>query len=166
MTGLEKEAECLFCKFISHKVPTRIFWEDANHLAFLSIYPNTPGVSVVVPKKHLSSYAFEQSDKDLCELIIASKKVSKILDESLNGVGRSGLILEGFGINHLHAKLFPLHGTEAAAANWQPIKSSINTFMPSYVGYISSHDCNLSSSEDIDEVYKTLLTHPDAKKET
>ena len=41
---------------------------------------------------------------------------------ALKNVGRTGLILEGFGVDHLHAKLFPMHGTKLK--RWKPILSS------------------------------------------
>ncbi len=47
----------------------------------------------------------------LCDLVIAAKKTAQLLDEALKGVARTGMILEGYGVDHLHAKLFPMHGT-------------------------------------------------------
>jgi diadenosine tetraphosphate (Ap4A) HIT family hydrolase len=77
------------------------------HLAFLSIFPNTPGFSVVTTKQHHPSYAFAGSDEALTKLMLASKQVGLLLDQALSGVARTGLILEGFGVDHLHAKLVP-----------------------------------------------------------
>ena len=42
--------DCLFCKIASGEVSCHKIWEDENHLAFLSVYPNTEGVSVVITK--------------------------------------------------------------------------------------------------------------------
>lgn len=81
------------------------------HIAFLSIFPNTVGATVVIPKKHYSSYAFAQDDAPLAELVIASKKIARILDDTLEDVGRTAMVFEGYGVDHLHAKLFPMHGT-------------------------------------------------------
>ena len=71
---------CVFCKIIKGELPSHKIWEDKKHLAFLSIFPNTEGYTVVVTKKHYSSYAFDQNDKVLTELMLASKKVAKLLD--------------------------------------------------------------------------------------
>lgn len=131
--------ECIFCKMISGDLPMHLIWEDASHAAFLSIYPNTPGFSVVVPKQHFSSYAFAQSDEVLSALIIAAKKVALLIDRTFADVGRTGLILEGYGVDHLHAKLIPMHGT-GDSSNFRPISSNVNKFFSRYEGYISSHD--------------------------
>ncbi|MBI4037456.1 HIT family protein [Candidatus Curtissbacteria bacterium] len=128
---------CVFCEIVNGSSPANIVWEDTNHMAFLSIFPNTDGFTVVITKKHYSSYYFDHPDKILNGLILASKKVAGKIDKAFDGVGRTGLILEGFGVDHLHAKLFPMHGTKGS---WQKKSSNINKFFQKYEGYISSHD--------------------------
>jgi len=116
-------AECIFCKIVRGEVPCYKIWEDEKYLAFLSIFPNTEGFSVVITKKHYPSYAFNLPDKVLTDLVIASKKVAKLLDSKLDDVGRTGMIFEGFGVDHVHSKLFPMHGTKMK--EWKPLKSNI-----------------------------------------
>ena len=67
------------------------------------------------------------------------RKLEKLIDRKLDGVGRTGLIFEGFGVDHVHAKLFPMHGT-GNLDNWKEIKSNVKTTFSQYDGYISSHD--------------------------
>lgn len=50
---------CIFCQIVEGKAPCHKVWEDEHHLAFLSIFPNTDGFTVVIPKKHYPSYAFD-----------------------------------------------------------------------------------------------------------
>ncbi len=130
--------DCIFCKIVNGESPCHKIWEDKKHLAFLSIFPNTEGFSVVIPKKHYSSYAFNLPDKILSELVIASKNVAKLIDKSFTDVGRTGMIFEGFGVDHVHAKLFPMHGTKIK--EWKPLKSNIDKYFEKYEGHISSHD--------------------------
>lgn len=129
---------CIFCKIVRGELPAHKIWEDKKHLAFLSIFPNTEGFSVVMPKKHYGSYAFDATDKVLADLAKASKKVGKLLDRKLKDVGRTGMIFEGYGVDHLHAKLFPMHGSKAKG--WKPQASKVNKYFQKYEGYISSHD--------------------------
>ncbi len=129
---------CIFCEIVNGKAPAHVLWEDKKHLAFLSIFPNTEGFSVVITKEHFPSYAFQCTDEVLSGLIIAAKKVAQLLDAKLEDVGRTGMILEGFGVDHLHAKLFPMHGTKMA--NWKPIHADHPVYFKQYEGYISSHD--------------------------
>ena len=51
--------DCIFCKIVNGEVPCHKVWEDEKHLAFLTIFPNTEGVTVVIPKKHYPSYVFD-----------------------------------------------------------------------------------------------------------
>jgi hypothetical protein len=39
---------CIFCNIVNGEAPCHKIWEDAKHLAFLSIFPNTQGFSVVI----------------------------------------------------------------------------------------------------------------------
>lgn len=130
--------DCIFCKIVAGEAPCHKIWEDENHLAFLSIFPNTEGFSVVVTKKHYSSYVFDLPENVLKNLVLAAKKTAKLLDAKLGDVGRTGLIFEGFGVDHIHAKLFPMHGTKDES--WQARHSNINKYFEKYEGYVSSHD--------------------------
>lgn len=87
---------CVFCEIVAGKSPCHKIWEDDEHLAFLSIFPNTKGFSVVIPKKHYASYAFDQDDAVLSKLTLATKKVALLLDKALDGVARTGMFYEGF----------------------------------------------------------------------
>jgi histidine triad (HIT) family protein len=140
--------ECIFCQIVRGEAPCHKIWEDENHLAFLSIFPNTLGFSVVITKKHYPSYAFQLPDEVLQGLIIAVKKVALLLDEKLEDVGRTGMIFEGFGVDHVHAKLFPMHGT-AGMTEWRQLKSNQDKYFETYEGYISSHDYRRADDQEL-----------------
>ena len=131
--------DCIFCKIVRGEIPSHKIWEDKNHLALLTIFPNTEGFSIVIQKKHYPSYLFDLPDKVITDLILAAKKVAKLLDSKLEDVGRTGMIFEGFGVDHIHAKLFPMHGT-LDMKEWKPLKSNVDKYFKKYEGYISSHD--------------------------
>ncbi len=141
--------DCIFCKMVIGNEPHHKIWEDEKHMAFLSIYPNTEGFTVVMPKKHYPSYAFENSDKVLSEFIIATKKIALLLDKSFDDVGRTGMFFEGFGVDHLHAKLFPMHGT-ANMEKWHPIDSDVKDMVfDKYPGYLSSNNGPRANDGDL-----------------
>jgi diadenosine tetraphosphate (Ap4A) HIT family hydrolase len=146
--------DCIFCKIVSGEAPCHKIWEDEKHLAFLSIFPNTLGFSVVIPKQHYTSYAFDLPEDVLMELMIATKKVGKLLDSKLDDVGRTGMIFEGFGVDHVHAKLFPMHGTNIT--EWKPLKSNVEKYFEKYEGYISSHDYKRADDEMLAALAKTI----------
>lgn len=146
--------DCIFCKIVKGEAPAHKIWEDDKHLAFLSIFPNTEGFSVVVTKEHYPSYAFDLPDEVLVGLVSATKQVAKLLDSKLEDVGRTGMIFEGFGVDHVHAKLFPMHGTKMP--EWRPSKSNIDKYFEKYEGYISSHDYEKADDEKLCQLVKKI----------
>ena len=133
--------DCIFCKIVKGEASAHTIWENEKYLAFLSIFPNTLGTAVVISKAHYGSYAFDLPDEILTELVSATKKVARLLDSKLEDVGRTAMVFEGYGIDHVHAKLFPMHGT-ADTKEGKPIESEVNKYFDQYEGYISSHDYN------------------------
>jgi diadenosine tetraphosphate (Ap4A) HIT family hydrolase len=102
----------------------------------------------VIPKVHFASYAFELPDEVLSRLTIAAKRVGRLLDSKLAGVARTGMIFEGYGVDHVHAKLFPMHGT-GNDSSFRPIHSKVDKFFTTYEGYISSHDWNRADDVEL-----------------
>ncbi|MDO8241250.1 MAG: HIT family protein [Candidatus Moranbacteria bacterium] len=147
-------SDCIFCKIVAGEIPSHKIWEDDLHLAFLSIFPNTEGFSVVVTKAHHPSYAFDAPEEVLQGLVGAAKKVGKLLDEKLPDVGRTGLMFEGFGVDHLHAKLFPMHGTKTD--EWRKHASNVEKYFETYEGYMSSHDYKRADDEKLAELTKKI----------
>jgi diadenosine tetraphosphate (Ap4A) HIT family hydrolase len=146
--------DCIFCKIVKGEAPAHKIWEDEKHLAFLSIFPNTEGFSVVIIKEHYSSYAFDLPEDALVGLVKAAKKVGKLLDAKLEDVGRTGMIFEGFGVDHIHAKLFPMHGTKTS--EWKPVKSDVKKYFKKYEGYISSHDYERADDKKLAELAERI----------
>lgn len=148
---------CVFCKIVKGELPCHKIWEDEKHMAFLSIYPNTPGFSVVITKEHKPSYAFDNDDETLAGLTIATKKVARLLDGSFDDVGRTGMFYEGFGVDHLHSKLFPMHGI-GKLKEWRAVESDskINTFFDKYPGYLPSNDSKRADDAELSKIADTI----------
>lgn len=142
--------DCIFCQIVEGKAPAHKIWEDENHIAFLSIFPNTEGFTVLASKKHLPSYFAENEDGVLTDFILAAKKVAKLIDSGFEDVGRTGLMFEGFGVDHLHAKFFPMHGTKAE--NWEAHNSDVEKVFKTYEGYISSHNGPRATDEELERI--------------
>lgn len=138
---------CIFCKIIKNELPHHLIDSNDNFMAFLTIFPNTLGATVVIPKQHYSSYAFDLDDDVLSDLVLYSKKVAKKLDSFFDDVGRTAMVFEGFGVDHVHAKLFPMHGTKQVHENWQAVNSNVDKYFKQYEGYISSHDFQRADDE-------------------
>lgn len=125
---------CIFCKIVSGQIPAVKIWEDDKFLAVLDVFPNTKGMTLVMPKKHYDSYVFDMPDDIYCEFFKTAKKVVKILETGLD-VKRVALVMEGMGINHAHLKLYPLFGLEEKfKETWAKDK----VYFDNYQGYIST----------------------------
>ncbi len=99
---------CIFCKIIKGELPCYKVWEDEKHLAFLTIKPQKKGHTLVIPRNH-SDYFFDLEDKDLADIVIACKKVSRALKKAFKpSSGKISMLLMGQGVPHVHVHLFPL----------------------------------------------------------
>ena len=102
---------CIFCKIINGEIPSIKIWEDEKHLAILDVNPINPGHTLVLLKKH-EDYIFDLDDKEYQSLMLAVKKIAKIIKSKLNPK-RVGIAVEGFLVPHVHVHLVPInHGNE------------------------------------------------------
>jgi len=106
MTNKNNE-NCIFCKIINGEIPAVKIWENEKYLVTLDRSPIKPGHSLLMPKKH-TDYIFDLSNKDYSELMLTAKKIAKILKAKLNPK-RVGVVVEGFGVPHVHVHLVPLN---------------------------------------------------------
>jgi histidine triad (HIT) family protein len=135
----------IFDEIIEGNVPSWKVWEDEQYLAFLTPFPNTPGLTVVIPKKNPGDYVFAMDDVEIAGLMAATKKVARLLEEAL-GVQRVGLVFEGEGVAHVHAKLYPMHGDPSNAA------AKHQEFYPEYAGYISTVEGPRMDDDQLSEI--------------
>lgn len=67
----------LFACIIRGELPQWRVWEDKAYVAFLTPFGNTPGFTVVVPRKHLGSDIFGLEDTEYIGIIQAAYKVAQ-----------------------------------------------------------------------------------------
>ncbi|KAM9770458.1 uncharacterized protein ACNS7B_010104 isoform 2-T2 [Menidia menidia] len=127
-------------------------WEDKRHVAFLTPFPNSPGFTVVVPRSPLTSDIFRLERGDYEGLVLATRKVSHLLEEGLGAWG-VGLIFEGFEIDYAHAKLIPLC-LSSSETEGDSTKPPCSQFHSTYPGYVTSEDGPEANSESL----KRMLT--------
>lgn len=138
---------CIFCKIVKGEIPCAKVWEDENYLAFLDINPNTKGMTLVIPKEHHDSYFFDMPADKQSEFLAAANKVARMLEKYFK-ISRVALVMEGMGVNHVHLKLYPLHGvTDKFVEMW----ASEKKFFEKYEGYISTQ---LGPQADMEELKK------------
>jgi len=98
---------CIFCKIIKKEIPSNIVWEDGSYIAFLDQNPLRSGHTLVLPKKH-TDYIFDLNDGEYAELMLQVKNIAKKLKIALRPK-RVGMIVEGFGVDHVHVHLIPIN---------------------------------------------------------
>lgn len=126
--------DCLFCKIVKKEIPCYKVYEDKEFLAFLDIYPNMIGMTLIIPKKHYSSDAFDMPKDMYIKFMLVAKKIAKLLEKKLD-VKRVAMVMEGMGIDHAHIKLYPLHGLkDKFVETW----TSKKVFFKKYKGYITT----------------------------
>ena len=139
---------CIFCKIVKGEIASVKVWEDKKHIAILDTNPNTKGMTLVIPKKHFDSDATDMPEKEYIDLMVAAKKLAKILEKKLN-VKRAAIVMEGLGINHVHIKLYPIYGLdEKFKETW----ASEKVYFEKYKGYISTQLGPQKSIEEFIEV--------------
>lgn len=126
-------------------------WEDNEHVAFLTPLPNTPGLTVLVPRKPLTSDIFRMNESDYTVLIEAIRKVAHLLQDAMNARGVA-IIFEGFEIDYAHAKLIPL----VPQTNALKAPAVAPQFCPTYTGYVTSVDGPPANEEDLLEIHSKI----------
>ena len=149
----KQETDCIICKIIKGEIPSVKIWEDRKHIAILDKFPNTQGMTLVIPKKHYSSYVFEMKNQPYSSLMKASKKVANLLDKKLN-VKRTAMIMEGLGINHPHIKLYPIYGLNE---KFEEIWADKKVYFEKYEGYITSQQGPEKSIEELKKVASKII---------
>lgn len=141
----------IFDAIIDGTTPSRKVWEDEQYLAFLTPFGNTPGATVVIPKKNPGDYVFDTDDEIIAGLMSAAKKAAKILEKAL-GVIRIAAVFEGEAVPHLHVKLYPMHEFDGDRSKF-PKQSA---FFPVYPGYISTAEGRFMNDTQLDDIYHKI----------
>ncbi|MFA5776979.1 MAG: HIT family protein [Parcubacteria group bacterium] len=148
-------ANCIFCKIIKGEIPSVKIWEDKNFLAILDLYPNTKGMTLVMPKKHYDSEVFEINDKIYSDFFLATKKVANILKKGLR-VNRVAMVMEGMGVNHAHIKLYPLHGV---GTKFNAVWAGKKVFLKKYPGYLTTQIGPQAGIKELQKIAKQIKSN-------
>lgn len=152
--------DCLFCKIISGEEPSVKIWEDENFVAVLDLFPNAKGNAFIMPKKHYDSYVFDMPEDVYSQLMLAARKVAKLLEKGLK-VKRVAMVMEGMGINHAHVKFYPIHGVDE---KFKEIWGDEKVYFENYKGYITTQIGEKASFEELKSVAAEIKKNNDSGK--
>jgi diadenosine tetraphosphate (Ap4A) HIT family hydrolase len=135
-TEMIHKTSCLFCRIVAGDEPSYPVLANEDFLALLTPFPNTPGALVVLPRQHYASDIAALSQDFVNSAMDFSRQVDALARKVL-GCSRCAYVVEGYGIDHFHIKLFPLHG---APDPWQAVHSQVVAFSERYDGHITTAD--------------------------
>lgn len=100
--------DCLFCDIINGSVSSYTLYEDDMVKVFLDAYPDSPGHTLIIPKKHFTELEDIEIDY-LIHIMKIAKKVKKVMIENLNP--DSVILIQNNGeaqfVKHYHLHLIP-----------------------------------------------------------
>ena len=146
--------EDIFCMIVRGEVPAFKIYEDKSFIAILDIYPNIKGQTLVLSKTHRTGYVFDLNDKELKEFIIAIKKVAELLEGKLE-VKRVHIVIEGTGINHLHAKLYPAIGLTDKYAE---AVAKEKRYFKRYEGYVTTLTGPKAKNKELKKLQEKIVS--------
>lgn len=145
--------DTIFDKLIRNEIERYVVWEDERYIAFLTPFPNTPGMTVVIPKTNPGDYVFSIDEEVYDGLMKATKTVAKLLEKALD-VKRVALVFEGTGVAYVHAKLYPLYGKLASETD---VWSDHTEFVEEYRGYITTLEGPKMDSARLTELQRKII---------
>ena len=100
--------DCLFCKIIRKEIDSKVLYEDDDIIAFMDVYPNAIGHTLVVPKKHCEDI-YDVNDETLLKMYKTAKKLGKDIMNKLDKKSATFLINYGEdqSIKHIHLHVLP-----------------------------------------------------------
>src|SRR5512137_3009896 len=57
-------SDCIFCKIVDRKIPSKVVHEDADTFAFEDLNPQAPVHVLVIPKRHVSTVSDLAAEHD------------------------------------------------------------------------------------------------------
>lgn len=131
--------ECVFCRIVAGAEPCHVVCEDERHLGFLDVFPNTEGFSVVITKQCLPSDIARADGHVAAGLFEAARHVGAKIADAYDDVDRCAIVFEGMMIDHLHAKVIPLHHTAGVQPDHGPEQTArSHQYFEAYPGYVTT----------------------------
>lgn len=95
----------VFTAIIRGELPGSIIYSDEVCAVLLTLTPHTRGHAMVIPREELSAWT-DAEDELLAHLMSVAKRVGRAQLAEFGGQ-RSGLMIQGYGVDHLHVHVFP-----------------------------------------------------------
>jgi histidine triad (HIT) family protein len=120
--------DCIFCKIVKKEIPAHIVYEDNDFLVFLDIRPQSPGHSLVIPKKHYRWVWDITTDKKISPNIGQYFEiVSKIALAQKKAFNQEVILskIVGEEVPHAHIWVFPASDTKGDKKDFETNKKKL-----------------------------------------
>jgi histidine triad (HIT) family protein len=101
----------IFAKILRGETPAARVFEDDHVLAFMDVFPQSRGHTLVIPKRSTARNLLEEEPEVLCNLILGVQRVTRAVRSALNP---DGIVVTQFNgtpagqtIFHLHFHIIP-----------------------------------------------------------
>ena len=81
------DAQNIFAKIIRGEAPCYKLYEDEDVLAFLDLFPQSRGHTLVIPKQVAARNLLEIDADSLCKVTLATQKVARAVADELEPAG-------------------------------------------------------------------------------
>lgn len=105
--------DCIFCKIINGDIPSYKVYEDDLVYAFLDINPDSPGHTLIIPKKHYQDLV-SIDNETLIHIFDVARILKEKLEKKLNSDGLT--LIQNNGdvqeVKHFHLHLKPYYNNK------------------------------------------------------
>ncbi len=112
----------IFTKIIAGEIPSYKIAENEKFFAFLDIFPNREGHTLVVPKQEVDKI-FDLDNDHLSEMLVFAKPIAKAIEKAFD-CNRCGISVIGLEVPHAHMHLVPISSANDLNFTRQKTKAS------------------------------------------
>ena len=120
-------SDCIFCKIVAEEIPCYKLYEDNDVIAFLNIYPESNGHTLIIPKNHYKDFDdidLETLNKILAGAkLLANKLVDKLNCDGFTLIQNNGAVQE---IMHYHLHIKPYYKSKQETLSLDEITKTLN----------------------------------------
>jgi histidine triad (HIT) family protein len=129
----------IFAKILRGEMPSVKVFQDDVALAFMDVFPQVEGHTLVIPKRTKACNFLDMPEADLGEYMLRVQKVARAVEKALQPDGLRVMQFNGAPagqtVFHLHFHIMPIHegakpgahasGGMKSAADLEPIAAKI-----------------------------------------
>lgn len=99
--------DCVFCKIVLGEIPSYRIWGDDKFIAFLDLRPINDGHTLIIPRAHHED-VFDMPQALYQDMFAAARVLAPAI-KGAEVAPKVGLVVEGFGVPHVHLHLVPIY---------------------------------------------------------